>query len=476
MSVELQAGSTAPLVAALSDLSGESYELQLADIILDDEALAQLEALIERAGHPTRIVLVQDTTRILRAGVDVKAAVADRLSAVGSDLEVVHLPGEDPHTTLENIELVEDAIIDGSIVVAIGGGTVADVAKHAVHSSEARSDGLRLHLMVIQTANSVCAYSSGLSVLTVEGGVKRTVPSRLPDVLVLDATLLNDAPRHITMGGIGDASVAASSFADYRLSSLLGLGTWQPLSWELMVEPRTRFLRAEGSILDRGTEGAGRLGLDLAACGLSMTLAGDSAPLSGLEHVASHTLDMTAAHDGRPVGNHGSQCGLFTILTLLAWQHAIDHLDTAALDPARIDMDDEQAKVRAAFGDLDDDGLIWQECWKDYATKLDLWREQSPAVLELASRWDEYKRELSSLLVAPKDFVQALRIAGHPLRFEEIPTGITFAHARRAFTNARLMRKRSSIADLLGFAGQWNEATIDSIFLGYEQLVAESAR
>ncbi|MDR0416384.1 MAG: hypothetical protein LBH76_03530, partial [Propionibacteriaceae bacterium] len=66
----------------------------------------------------------------------------------------------------------------------------------------------------------------------------------------------------------------------------------------------------------------------------------------------------------------------------------------------------------------------------------------------------------------------ALAAAGHPLRFEEIPTGLDEDQARWAFANARLMRKRTSVADLLGFAGLWTEDFVDDVFETYRQLVA----
>lgn len=121
----------------------------------------------------------------------------------------------------------------------------------------------RIRLVVAQTENSVCAFTSSMSVITVDG-VKSTVPSRLPDALVLDTSVLAEAPPAYSMGGIGDASVAAASFGAYRLSHLLGLSDWQPLSWELMRQPRHRFLSRDPVLADHGPAGTGATAMDLA--------------------------------------------------------------------------------------------------------------------------------------------------------------------------------------------------------------------
>lgn len=242
MGISVDAGLTSALYEELSRARGVPIEYELTEIILSDEALAGIGAIVTARGMPTEVLIIQDRTTIYRAGEQIKQTVPEDLARHGLRVESVTLPGSHPQTTRENIALVRARLREGQVVIVLGSGTATDIAKQAVWEFEGAT-GTRAHLVVVQTANSVCAYTSRMSVLSLEGGVKRTVPSRLPDVLVLDTVLLGDAPSELTWGGVGDASVAASSFADYRLSALLGFATWEPLSWELMEEPRQRFLR-----------------------------------------------------------------------------------------------------------------------------------------------------------------------------------------------------------------------------------------
>lgn len=470
MTLTLSAGRLDDFYSAVSELSGHDRTLPLAEIRLSPDALADSVDLALAESRP-RVVLVQDATPILRAGEPVKPLVANMFETAGCRVEqVVVIDPHEVHTTSEHIAEVQACLQPGDAVVALGSGTIADITKHAVHGFEHAHPGRQLRLVVIQTANSVCAYTSGLAVVTT-GGVKRTLPSRLPDGLLADTRLLADAPAAYTLGGIGDASVAAVSFADYRLVNLLGLGGWEPVSWQLMLPARGRFLARDPVTADRGDAGTGALAMDLAACGLAMTFAGESAPLSGLEHVTSHMLDMAAARYGRPVGNHGSQCALATVLTLICYDKLLREVENLALDPDGIDEDAEQRRVRETFTGLDSDGRAWQECWADYRVKLAAWRQHRAAVLAFAENWQSHRADLTDYLTKPEAFVAALAAAGHPLRFDQISSGLDEEQARWAFTGARLMRKRTNVADLLGFAGLWDHNFIDDIFATYHSLI-----
>ena len=469
--IELKPGPLAGYYERLArvgrELRVDPRRFQLSDIVADESVLPLLVDAVA-GDRPTRVVIAQDDVEILRGGVPVKPLARQLLADAGLDVEVVVFDGVEVHTEPARIDALRARLRPGDTVIALGSGVVADITKQAVHDFEA-DHGL-LRLIVVQTANSVCAFTSGMAVLTIDQ-VKRTVASRLPDQLLLDARLLADAPRPYSDGGIGDASVAAVSFADYRLGHLLGLTAWEPRAWEIMRHPRCRFLARDPLLGRRDLAQAQAVALDLAACGLAMTVAGESAPLSGLEHVTSHTLDMAARHHGRPVGNHGSQCALATILSLIAWDVLLG-VDGLALDPGRIDDAAELAKVQAAFGPLDTDGAAWRECWSDYAAKIAAWRAHGDDVAAFVAAWPKHREDLRRFTVKPADFVAALAAAGHPLRWEDIPTGITEEMARWAFGNARLMRKRTSVADVLAFAGLWDDAFLDRVFDTYRRLTA----
>jgi glycerol-1-phosphate dehydrogenase [NAD(P)+] len=476
VNLELTAGKLAGIYDALAAAAGERRDMDLQEIWLAEDAITSLPAFALAGRPPGPVLLVQDETDIRAAGRSVKPLVKQVFEAAGCDVEVVVIRDDwEVHTTPAHIAEAQAHLKPGQVVVSVGSGTITDIAKHAVFEYEAAHPGERLWLVCLATANSVVAYTSNQAPINY-GHVKRTIPSRLPDLLAYDTRTLADAPREYTDGGIGDTYVGCGSFADYRLSHLMGLGRWEPLSWEIMKAPTRRFLGRDPVLQDRSAAGIGQLVLDLSACGFALSVANESGPLSGLEHVTSHMLDMAAAYDGRPVGNHGSQCSLACILTLIAWQKVMAGVDLSALDPDRIDVAAEQAKVFAVFGFLDEDGQSAQECWNDYAAKIGVWQANRAKVLALRDDWDTYRADLAGYLTDPQAYVEALAAVGHPLRFEDIPTGLTEDRVRWAFTHANLMRKRSYLSDLLGFAGQWTEDFVDDVFTTYHRLTAPYLR
>jgi phosphoglycolate/pyridoxal phosphate phosphatase family enzyme len=456
----------------VSRASETDRTLTLSSIRVGETVLDEVADFVIAGSNIKRVLLVQDETPITRNGVEVKPLVAEKLRAAGLEVEVfvLHDPVE-LHTTNVHIAEVGKRLQAGIAVLALGSGTVTDISKHAVFEFETAHPDAHLPLAVIQTANSVCAFTSGFAVVTTDG-VKRTIPSRLPNRLMLDTTLLAQAPRKYTLGGVGDAAVSASSIADYRLTNMLGLSRFEPVSWRVLESDRDKFLRQDPIFADAGEAGAANLSLDLVLCGFSMTFAGESAPLSGLEHVTSHMLDMCANFYGRSVGNHGCQCGLATALSLIAFERLLNKVDLLAVDLDSVfpNRDAEREAVRKAFGHLDSTGAIWQECWADYSKKLDAWAANRTAITTFVAKWNEYREELRSYLTTPKTYLSALAATGHPLYFEDVPPGIAEAQARWAFSYARMMRKRLSVADVLYFFGFWNDEFVDSVFTQFHDL------
>jgi glycerol-1-phosphate dehydrogenase [NAD(P)+] len=323
----------------------------------------------------------------------------------------------------------------------------------------------------VQTANSVIAFGSGMATIT-KDGVKRTWPSRLPDALVLDARVLRDAPFEYTLGGIGDLAVIAVSFGDWYLAAELGLSAYTPAAFRVLGDVREQLRSPEraASLGAGGLAGAELLGKLAVLGGFAMTLAGQSSPMSGYEHVVSHMLDMSARPSGRPVRSHGCQCGISTIVCAIAWQRLLedprpDKVDLDALFPA---PDGVEPRVRATFDALDPTGAMATECWTSYRGKLVAWQAARPRVEALLRDWPERRRRLAELVEPPGTVVQTLAMAKHPLRYEDL--GVPEAQARWAFQNGHLMRGRFSSADLLNFMGWLDDRFVDEVFAEYRRL------
>lgn len=469
--VTYESPNIADFYRKISEYTGYDRTRRFKTVFRDRDALNDLPKAIGDAKGG--VLIVQDDTPMSRAGQDLKPLVKRQLEEAGYTVRVHELSApHGVHGDMEHVLAVAEGYRPGETVVALGSGSIVDISKHALFTlEEAGAEPIRL--VSIPTANSVGAYTSEMAVITADG-VKRTRPSRLPDALVLDTTILNDTPEPYALGGVGDSGVVATSVAEYRLAYRCGVGKWEPASWAIFQPGLRAFLDKTPAMQGPGFERATLMADNLTAAGLGMTFAGESAPASGLEHVTSHMLDMRAVAANEPIRNHGLQCGLATTLVVLAFDRLLDGYTADQLRPKPIDYDVERAYVDSVFNEIDPSGKMGAECWRDYEEKCRAWEANIDSVNAMLDDWDNVRAEFRSLLPRDaKQYLEALAFTGHPVRFSDIDDGIPAEHVRWAFRNARFMRKRVSIADMFGYAGLWTDELADSLLAEFDALVNE---
>jgi glycerol-1-phosphate dehydrogenase [NAD(P)+] len=406
-----------------------------------------------------RVVLVTDATPMRRGEGDPKAE-AERLLAGRFEVRRAGL-GEGQETQLHADEraLAEAraAVAGADCVVAVGSGTVTDVCKAATAWVGAPP------LVVVQTAASVNAFSDDVSVL-LKSGTKRTVPSRWPEALLVDLATLADAPPAMNLAGFGDLISMWTAPADWYLASAVGMDeSYHPAPVAMLYGQGRELFDDAAALRSRDPAALDRLARVLTLSGITLGIAGKTAPLSGTEHLVSHLIDMAAEQAGNPVAFHGAQVAVATIPVAAAWEFAL-----AELDPLRVDLDrlfpDESALepvVREAFAGIDPSGGVGEECWSAYAGKLALWRRSRERVERFFEEWPEHRARMREMVLPPQRLGGALREAGAPARFGELDPPVAPEVARWALRNCHLMRDRFTLADLLFFVGWWDDAFVE---------------
>src|SRR5262245_21589465 len=202
-------------------------ELPIREMLFESNALLRLPELLALAGAAPEqgLLVVMDRTPMHRAGAQLKPLILAQLREAGWQPEPLWLEPDatgQVHTDFTQIAHVQAQLRPGMGVLSVGAGTVTDVAKHACHLYAHERSAAALPFVVYQTANSVSAYTSNMAPVFVEG-VKRTLPSRYPDVLPGDLGPLRDAPPEMTAAGVGDLLAAFGSYADWYLAGRLGL-------------------------------------------------------------------------------------------------------------------------------------------------------------------------------------------------------------------------------------------------------------
>ncbi|MBA2448347.1 MAG: iron-containing alcohol dehydrogenase, partial [Chloroflexi bacterium] len=145
--------------------AAELQPIGIQEIVVRSNALHGLSELLADLDAPERVLLVLDETFYRRGGDSLKPLVHEVLSGRGRSVEPCLLAaGGDGlvHADIENVELLRARIgARPSAVVALGSGSVCDVAKQACYLAE-REDRVATTLVLVPTAVSVTAFTSSL--------------------------------------------------------------------------------------------------------------------------------------------------------------------------------------------------------------------------------------------------------------------------------------------------------------------------
>ncbi len=406
------------------------------------------------------VVVIVDETAMTRAGADLKAGILATLETrFPTRLAVIRAHADELHADADALAQADAALVGAGCVVAVGSGTITDVAKDA----SMRAGGIPF--VVVQTAVSVNAFSDDMAVL-LRSGVKRTVPSRWPDALIVDLEVLRDTPPEMTAAGFGELCSMFTAPADWYLAGAVGLDdSYDPAVVALFRDGGEDLLRDAGRVRAGDPAMLAELGSRMTLTGIAMGVAGRTSPLSGTEHVLSHMLDMTAAASGRPLAFHGAQVGVAAVLGATVWADTLAHLDPGRLtaDSAFPEPAVLERRVRAAFEPVDPSGRMGDECWRDVEAKLARWHAARPTVAAFAADWERHRDAITKLVAPPETLATGLSAAGAPATIEELDPPAAPEIVRWALRSLPFMRDRFTVADLRFFASDWDDSTVDRL-------------
>jgi glycerol-1-phosphate dehydrogenase [NAD(P)+] len=447
---------------ASNDLERRLLPLEMLAVRISDDAHLNLMGAVGHAlaqfgkPSPAAITILTDISAIKRRGESLSHIVATQLRGLHR-VEVVTL--DDGNATLHADDVVldraTDAVKGADLVVTIGSGTMTDIGKVATNRNG------NIPQVVVQTAASVDGFTDNVSVI-LRNGVKRTIASRWPTIVLADTVTIGEAPRELNTSGFGEAISLFTAPADWYLSNLVGLdNTFHPASMNLLkaaaAEPpdwSAGIARGQASAIDQLTK-------LLALRGIVSGVSNTTACLSGVEHVISHMLDLHHAAHHQPVGLHGAQVGVASLVASKLWRRVID-ADLIRPEllkrPSPLTM---EARIQRAFRTLDADGAIAAECWRDCQKKIALVNANWQRFVAVVENWKQHSIEFGKMVQRSETLRVALHASGGPSTFAALNPSISPTLTRWAVSNCHLMRNRFNLVDLLDMMGLWTEEMIE---------------
>jgi glycerol-1-phosphate dehydrogenase [NAD(P)+] len=289
---------------------GREHSLQTRQIVLGEGVLESLpDLLAEHYGSAAKIWILSDENTEEAAGRTCKNLLS------GFSLTGAVLPASpQPRTSAELIRGLSEQAGAGSpdLILAVGGGTISDVAKMVSRS-------LDIPNWCIPTAPSVDAYSSGTSALKLPYRHK-TEQARPAEVIVADLRVLEKAPRVLFLSGIGDLLAKYLSYLDWRISAQITGEYICEQTARLCLDSARRAIKAVATLARERGEAVRSLTDAILLSGLAMQALVNSRPAASAEHTIAHFWELDHGVGNSDLDLHGMLVGMSSRILLLLYR------------------------------------------------------------------------------------------------------------------------------------------------------------
>ena len=445
---------------ALSLADCLEYADETKELVLKKDALGEIPALLPKHFNVDSVCLIADENTHRAVGVSVK----EILEGAGSEIAGVHIfPGEPRlHADYNHVLFLKEwfsslPAFPALVPIAVGSGTINDLVKCA-------SAELKLPYLCVPTAASVDGYTPNGAALLM-GGFKQTVPCSAPRALAADPELMALAPAWLSSSGFGDLASKIIAGTDWIIAEKAGsLGApaapaRNPVAWSMVQNGLADGLKRSVNAAKGDREAVKTLFQSLAITGFAMQYMKNSWPVSGSEHLFSHTWEMEdLSVNGVPV-THGHKVAIGTLAatafteTFFANPKGPPERAKTYKRPGR---EERRAEVSAVFrGSQAHDSIV--------ATAMDkLMDEKTADNINQAFR-DSWKEIQDSVLerLLPYGELKAL-LAGEECPVQPGAIGLSRSEVIATARRAQMIRNKYNILDLSWDMGVF-EAVLDTM-------------
>ncbi|RED66373.1 sn-glycerol-1-phosphate dehydrogenase [Cohnella lupini] len=299
--IMIEAGALKEIAPYLEEKALRTIAIAV-DALTYEAAGHALETLLSRVGIRPNVTIIKPSS----AG-DV---VADEASIVQLLLDIQRVKAE--------------------AVVAVGGGTIHDIARYCAFTS-------RIPFVSVPTAPSVDGFNSKGAPILVRGE-KLTIPAIGPSAIFADMDILSGSPPALIVAGFGDMLGKFTSLFDWKFGAIVADEPYLQTAADITREALMSCVNEADSIALGREEGIHTLITALIESGLAMLLFGQSHPASGAEHHLSHYIEMEFLRLGRRQLLHGAKVGVASAHISKLYHRIISE------GPERWNTDDKNSK------------------------------------------------------------------------------------------------------------------------------------
>ncbi len=409
--------------------------------------------LFEQSFGDQPAVIVADENTFATAGEEVRRS----LEKAGRKLVEPYLfPGRPTlYAKYANIEkLVESLCTHDAIPVAIGSGTLNDIAKRAAYECD------RPYLCV-GTAASMDGYTAfGASIE--KDGHKQTLTCPAPRAVLADVVVLVNAPDRMTASGYADLLGKVTAGADWIIADALGVEKIDSNGWSLVQDHLREWTGRPAELNAGDQEAMDQLIEGLVMSGLAMQAYQSSRPASGAEHQFSHLWEGEGlGRDDDPPLSHGFKVGVGSIAIAALYERVLQrnlgNLDIDALRNSWPAWEEVEREVRAAHTMPELEEAAVKQSGAKYVDAEHL----AERLALLQKLWPDLRERVEEQLIPAEQLREQLRAAGCPTTPSEIGLGMEAFKA--TYFRAQTIRSRYTVLDLARETGIFEEC-VEELF------------
>ncbi|MDQ0324139.1 glycerol-1-phosphate dehydrogenase [NAD(P)+] [Pararhizobium capsulatum DSM 1112] len=339
-----------------------------------------------------------------------------------------------PHADMANVAILTEKLDGADGVVAVGSGTINDLVKYVTGL-----DGRRY--CVFGTAASMNGYTSTTASMTLDNGLKVSLPSHAPAGFFVDLGVAAAAPTYLSAAGFADCLVRSVAQVDWWLSHRLFGTLYAKAPYIIQQEDESELNRRAAGIGSGDVSANGYLYRVLTMCGLGVSFTGMSNHGSMGEHQISHYIDCFA-RDLHPGTIHGQQVGVGVLTMGRLQRHYLENATPPKMKPTRIDF-------TSMVGRMGID--IATQCFDEIQPKIFDSSAIAAVNEKIAEIWPVLREELKAFVIPVEEMTRLLKAAGGPTTAQEL--GVPVEFYREAVVHCREMRNRFSFLDIAADEG-----------------------
>lgn len=393
---------------------GREHSMTTRAAVIEAGCLKELDGLLARYGlRGKRCALYGENSYRATAG---RRPRAER--------EIV-LPSQglhaDENATARVLERLEP---DTRLVLAVGSGTIHDIARYCAHKRG-------LPFVSIPTAATVDGFCSTVAAMTWRG-YKTTLPAAAPVLVAADLDVIRAAPPELIRSGVGDILAKYIALADWKIAHLVTGEYLCPRILDIMRQAVDTVTGSVSGLLEGREEAFQSVTYALVMSGIAMQMMGNSRPASGAEHHISHMIEMgpEALNVAFPA-MHGEKTGVGAVLAAREYERLsrVEDIGPYITDYRPLD----EGRCRTFFGEKLIGGLL-KENERDCLAQVEPER--------LAAAWPEIRRILSEIPPSGELYALLERL-GAKRSLEDV--GVSSRDLERVLAFSPLVRNRLTL-------------------------------